>query len=87
MAGTSTPPPGANVTATSATLVELGADPTTDHLAALALTLAATLDAGAGSQVAAVSRELRSTLAEVKGRLDSDTDPLDDFLAGLREPQ
>ena len=87
MAGTSTPPPGANVTATSAALIELGADPTTDPLAALALTLAATLDAGAGSQVAPISRELRSVLAEVKGRLDSDTDPLDDFLAGLREPQ
>ena len=75
------------MTATSAALIELGADPTTDPLAALALTLAATLDAGAGSQVAAVSRELRSTLAELEARLNSDTDALDDFLAGLREPQ
>jgi hypothetical protein len=78
---------GPTVAAVAATLVELGADPATDALACLALTLAATLDAGAGSQVAAVSRELRSTLAELEGRLNSDTDALDDFLAGLREPQ
>jgi len=83
---TDTSPTGPTVAAVSSTLVELGADPATDARACLALTLAATLDAGAGSQVAAVSRELRFTLAEVEGRLNSDTDALDDFLQGLAGP-
>ena len=73
------------VAAVAATLIELCADPTTNARACLALTLAAALDAGAGSQVGTVSRELRHVLAELES---GDTgDELDVFLANLRGAQ
>jgi hypothetical protein len=79
---------GPNGTATRATIADLGADPDTDALASLALHLADHLDSGnAGSQVAAVSRELRSTLDAVAARNAGSDDALDTFLASLREPQ
>ena len=74
------------VAAVAATLVDLGVDPTTDARACLALTLAAALDAGAGSQVATVSRELRRTLVELEGE-ETGGDALDAFIAGLSTPQ
>jgi hypothetical protein len=74
------------VAAVAATLTDLGADPTTNARACLALTLAATLDAGAGSQVAAVSRELRLTLDELATGATGD-DELDRFIARLSTPQ
>jgi phytoene/squalene synthetase len=53
---------------------------------ALARTLAAALDAGAGLATAAVSREYRATLAELAASDDSDVDPADAWLAGLSAP-
>jgi hypothetical protein len=50
--------------------------------------LADHLDSGdAASKIAAVARELRSTLDAVAGRNAGPDDALDAFLAGLREPQ
>jgi hypothetical protein len=91
MASTSRPAAaryGPNGTATRSTLAELGADLAGDALAALACHLADHLDSGnAGSQVAAVSRELRSTLDAVAARNAGPDDALDTFLASLREPK
>ena len=49
-----------------------------DTLARLALTLADALDAGAGMATAAISKELRATLAALtqKEVLDDETDPI-----------
>ena len=76
------PPPPRNRGAVSATLVRLNADPASDALAQLALTLADQLDAGAGMATAAISRELRATLSEL-AESGGDVDDLDVFLAGL----
>lgn len=54
---------GMNTAAVAATLAQLPTDdPRWSALSALALTLAAQLDAGAGMATAAVSKELRATL-------------------------
>lgn len=51
---------------------------------ALARTLAATLDAGAGLAVAAVSREYRAVIAELERDDDvGDDDPADEWLRSL----
>lgn len=51
---------------------------------ALARTLAATLDAGAGLSTAAVSREYRAVLAELERDDDvDDDDPADEWLRSL----
>jgi len=76
------PPPPSNRGAVGATLERLNADPATDALAQLALTLADQLDAGAGMATAAISRELRATLSEL-AESGGDVDELDVFLAGL----
>jgi len=86
MADTSTSTLGPTLAATSATLVELGADPSTDAHAALALHLAATLDAGAGSQVAPVARELRNILDALNARHNRHDDAFDLFMARLSTP-
>jgi hypothetical protein len=57
------PGAGANESAVAAELVDIKADPA---LAQLALTLAAALDEGSGMATAAVARELRATLAEIR---------------------
>jgi hypothetical protein len=76
------PPVLPNRKAVLATLERLGADPGSDALAQLALTLADELDAGAGMATAAISRELRATLSELS-ESGGDGDELDVFLAGL----
>lgn len=54
---------------------------------ALARTLAATLDAGAGLAVAAVSREYRAVIAELERDDDlGDDDPADEWLRSLSAP-
>ena len=50
---------------------------------ALARTLAAALDAGAGLSTAAVSREYRAVLAELEADRDVDADPADAIFAEL----
>ena len=84
-----TPDLGPNTLATQATLDRSGADPTTDAVAALALTLAGVLDRGeARSQVAAVARELRACLVDVERIHGSTgTDEVDELLARLAAPQ
>jgi hypothetical protein len=57
------PGAGANESAVAAELVALNPD---QALAQLALTLARTLDEGVGMATAAVARELRATLAEIR---------------------
>lgn len=59
----SPPDMGRNAAAVAATLAQLPTDdPRWSALSALAMTLAAQLDAGAGMATAAVSKELRATL-------------------------
>lgn len=54
---------------------------------ALARTLAAALDAGAGLSTAAVSREYRAVLAELELLNErDDVDPADDWLRSLSAP-
>jgi len=55
-----------------------------EALQALAMTLAMTLDVGAGATTAQVAKELRATLAEL--RIDATTDPDRELVAGLGEP-
>lgn len=56
-----------------------------EALGQLALTLAGSLDSGAGMATAAVSKELRATLADLlKDRHDGDDDS--DWTAGLSAP-
>lgn len=76
---------GPTTRATRATLVERGADPATNAVAALALHLAGVLDRGeARSQVSNVARELRACLLEVRRTHTpaSDLDDVDRFLLG-----
>jgi hypothetical protein len=55
-------------------------------LAASALVLAATLDAGAGLAVAAVAREHRALVAALSSQIEVVSDGFDDFLNGLSTP-
>lgn len=74
---------GANETAVRATLKRLEVSPTTDAVGRLAVTLAMTLDEGAGMAIAAVSRELRASMSHLEARSGGTEDDLDIFLAGL----
>lgn len=69
-----------------ATLRQLEISPVTDARARLAVILAATLDADAGTATASVSRELRATLSELEGRNDGDSDDFSRILAELSAP-
>ena len=69
-----------------ATLRQLEVSPVTDARARLAVILAATLDADAGTATASVSRELRATLSELEGRNDGDSDDFSRILAELSAP-
>ncbi len=69
-----------------ATLRQLEISPATDARARLAVILAATLDADAGTATASVSRELRATLSELEGRNDGDADDFSRILAELSAP-
>jgi hypothetical protein len=63
--------------------------PGLSNLAEAALTLARTLDDGAGLATAAVARELRATMTELaKGvtRDDGGPDPFAELVAGLAQP-
>ena len=71
-----------NRRAVVATLAQLEADPATDARAQLALTLADSLDAGAGMATAAISKELRAVLAELEEG-GGGPDDFDVFVAGL----
>ena len=76
--------------ATARGLREIGEVPRgLEGLAEAALTLARSLDDGAGLATAAVARELRATLVElVKGcdRDDDAADPIGELVAQLRAP-
>ena len=65
-----------------------GLDEIGEARAALALNLAATLDAGAGMAAAAVARELRATLTELAPTEEDggDDDPFDRLVADLSAP-
>lgn len=58
--------------------------PLNEALAEIALTLARSLDGGAGMAVAAVSKELRATLAELEPRADDEPDDADRWLRELQ---
>ena len=77
------PPPGPNRAATLRTLEQYGIDAGDNALAALALTLADTLDTGAGSQVANVARELRMALDRLRELAPAADDEVDVFIASL----
>lgn len=78
---------GPNEKALRATLKQLEVSVTSDARARLAVTLAQTLDGDAGMATAAVSRELRATLAELEGRHGSDdTSEISRILAELSTP-
>jgi hypothetical protein len=66
-----------------ATLDRLGVDPMLDARAQVALTLADSLDAGAGMATAAVARELRATLTELEEHHGGGSSELDRFLASM----
>ena len=75
--------------ATARSLREIGELPRgLGGLAEAALTLARSLDDGAGLATAAVARELRATLMELaKGcERDDNADPIEELVAQLREP-
>lgn len=74
---------GPNEKAVRSTLKRLEVSPTTDAVGRLAITLAITLDEGAGMTIAAVSRELRAALTQLEARSGGSEDELDRFLAGL----
>ena len=65
-----------------------GLDEIGEARAALAVNLAATLDAGAGMAAAAVARELRATLTELAPTEEDggDDDPFDRLVADLSAP-
>jgi hypothetical protein len=78
---------GPNEKAVRATLRQLEVSVSTDAIARLAVTLAKTLDGDAGMATAAVSRELRATLADLEGRnVGTDDDGLSRLLAELSSP-
>ena len=74
---------GMNTAAVAATLAQLPTDdPRWSALSALAMTLAAQLDAGAGMATAAVSKELRAVLDELTPK-DVPDDAFAKFAADL----
>lgn len=75
---------GPVLAATRVALETLGAE--RSARGAIALNLAALLDAGAGMASAAVAKELRTLLADIEGGVIKHDDALTDFLAGLRAP-
>ena len=77
---------GPNEKAVRATLRQLEVHITVDALGRLAVTLAKALDADAGMATAAISRELRATLAELEGRNGDTDDGLSRLLADLSAP-
>ena len=78
------PDSGPILRATTVHLAELDIDPNVSPLAAVALNLAAYLDAGAGLASAGVSKELRAVLAQLEPAEQPDADPeLDELLAPL----
>ena len=72
--------------AVRATLRQLEVSPVSDARARLAVILASTLDADAGTATASVSRELRATLLELEGRNSGDSDDFNRILAELSSP-
>jgi hypothetical protein len=69
------------------TLKSLEVNPVTDARGRLALLLALTLDEGAGTMTAAVSKELRATLTDLETRHGGeDSDPFEQLLAELSAP-
>lgn len=75
--------------ATAASIKEIGELPRgLGGLAEAALTLARSLDGGAGLATAAVARELRATLLELAkgGEDDAGPDPFDEEIAALSRP-
>lgn len=82
------PPPATNETRVLALLDSLRqaspVDTRDEALGQLALTLAKTLDEGAGMATAAVARELRATLADLARDRDDGDD--DDWTSGLPAP-
>src|SRR5829696_7846732 len=73
--------------AVSADLAGLAAGgPVAASLAAVALTLARSLDEGAGLATAAVARELRATLLALAASGGEDDDGRQDLIAGLSTP-
>lgn len=78
---------GPNEKAVRATLKQLEVSVVSDALGRLAVTLAKTLDNDAGMATAAVSRELRATLAELEGRHGAvESDDFSRLLAELSSP-
>lgn len=78
---------GPNEKAVRATLRQLEVSVVDDALGRLAVTLAKALDADAGMATAAISRELRATLAELEGRYGgTDDDELGKLIAELSAP-
>jgi len=65
---------GPNEKAVRATLRQLEVSVQSDAIARLAVTLAQTLDGDAGMATAAVSRELRATLADLENRNGGNAD-------------
>lgn len=72
--------------AVRATLKALEVSPVSDARARLAIVLAISLDGDAGMATAAISRELRATLAELESRDDGDTDGFAQLIAELSAP-
>ena len=66
-----------------ASLERLGVDAVADARAQVLLTLADSLDAGAGMATAAVARELRATLGELEEHHGGGSSDLDRFLASM----
>lgn len=79
----STPLVGPIRASTERLIASLHLDEAGAALAALALTLADTLDAGAGLATAGISRELRAVLADLKPADDGGADDLADLSAPL----
>lgn len=76
------PSAGPNVMTVVAYVETLDLDEHGLALAAIAVTLAQSLDAGAGMAAAAISKELRATLAELRPAEEDDGD----VLPGLSAP-
>lgn len=83
---TTTESVGPNEKAIRSHLKTLEVSVTNDARGRLAVTLAKALDNDAGMATAAVSRELRATLAELEGRNSGNDDELSTFLAELSAP-
>jgi hypothetical protein len=77
---------GPNEKAVRSHLKALEVSDVDDARGRLAITLAKALDNDAGMATAAVSRELRATLAELEGRDGRESDTLTNWLAELSSP-